>query len=99
MRLPASVVNGRLAVWNGGTWDSRFLAGINLGITIPGTQPGARAVTKSEVIRWFVLARQMGIDFIRIYDLWPDWFYQVGACVAPFSYFSKGKVFCCIIFC
>lgn len=78
LRISSSVQNGTLSVWRDSGWDSsKYRVGVNLGITLPGTQPGARAVNKTEAIRWFVYAKQLGVDVIRVYDLWPDWFYQV----------------------
>ncbi len=53
-----------------------FLPGVNLGSTLPGTQPGELAVTGEEYARWFSMMTSMGLHAVRVYTILPPVFYQ-----------------------
>ncbi|MBN1173755.1 MAG: hypothetical protein JXA67_16405 [Micromonosporaceae bacterium] len=52
-----------------------FLAGVNLGSTSPGHQPGELAITAEDYRRDFAAMRQLGIRVVRIYTIHPPAFY------------------------
>jgi hypothetical protein len=52
-----------------------FLAGVNLGATTPGHQPGELALGGAQYRRWFVQMGQLGIRAVRIYTIHPPAFY------------------------
>ena len=46
--------------------DVGFLAGVNLGATTPGHQPGELAITAADYRRWFAEMGELGIRAVRI---------------------------------
>jgi hypothetical protein len=56
--------------------DVGFLAGVNLGATTPGHQPGELAITAADYRRWFVEMGELGIRAVRIYTIHPPAFYD-----------------------
>ena len=57
-----------------GTRD--FIAGVNLGPTIPGRQPGEQAITREDFRRWFPQMADFGFRSLRVYTIMPPSFYQ-----------------------
>ena len=55
--------------------DVPFLAGVNLGATTPGHQPGELAITAAQYRRWFVEMGEVGFRSVRIYTIHPPAFY------------------------
>jgi hypothetical protein len=55
--------------------DVGFLAGVNLGATTPGHQPGELAITAADYRRWFGQMGELGIRAVRIYTIHPPAFY------------------------
>ncbi len=53
-----------------------FVAGVNLGSTIPGRQPGEQAIGREDFVRWFPQMADMGFRAIRVYTIMPPAFYQ-----------------------
>jgi hypothetical protein len=53
-----------------------FLAGVNLGATTPGHQPGELAITAADYRRWFAEMGELGIRAVRIYTIHPPAFYD-----------------------
>ena len=60
------------------TADGRrsFIAGVNLGSTIPGTQPGELAVSAADYRRWFPQMAALGLRAVRVYTILPPSFYK-----------------------
>jgi len=58
----------------GGVRD--FVAGVNLGPTIPGRQPGEQAISREDFRRWFPQMTDMGFRALRVYTIMPPAFYQ-----------------------
>ena len=58
----------------GGAVD--FVPGVNVGSTIPGTQPGELAVSGDEYARWFAQMSSMGLRAVRVYTILPPVFYE-----------------------
>ncbi len=56
--------------------EAPFVAGVNLGPTIPGYQPGEVAIRREDFRRWFPLMAELGNRAIRIYSIQPPSFYE-----------------------
>ncbi|WP_083258720.1 hypothetical protein [Cellulosilyticum sp. I15G10I2] len=58
-----------------GTWEKKFLKGVNIGAAKPGAFPGELAITKDEYLRWFKYISEMNAEVIRVYTtLKPDFY-------------------------
>jgi len=68
--------NGRLAVYDGTSWQPRFWNGINFGATKPGHYPGELATSKDDYLRWFPQMKQMNVNVVRVYTILPPDFYE-----------------------
>ena len=55
--------------------DREFIAGVNLGPTVPGRWPGEQAIPREVFRRWFPQMRDVGIRAIRVYTIMPPAFY------------------------
>ena len=53
-----------------------FLAGVNLGATTPGRQPGELAISASHYRRWLAEMGALGLRSVRIYTIHPPAFYD-----------------------
>jgi hypothetical protein len=53
-----------------------FVPGVNVGATLPGTQPGELAVSGSDYARWFPLMASLGLRAVRVYTILPPVFYE-----------------------
>lgn len=71
-----AISNEKFGIWNGEEYVSIFLRGINLGVSVPGTQPGQLAATTEDYRRWFDLIREAGYNSIRTYTLHYPRFYN-----------------------
>ena len=56
--------------------DRDFVAGVNLGATIPGYSPGELAVRREDYHRWFPQIAKLGLRSVRIYTILPPHFYE-----------------------
>ena len=56
--------------------DVGFLAGVNLGATTPGHQPGELAITATDYRRWFAEMGDLGVRAVRIYTIHPPALYD-----------------------
>ncbi|MBN1133046.1 MAG: cadherin-like domain-containing protein [Bacteroidales bacterium] len=74
--MPFRVVDDHLAIWNGRDYVPVFIKGINLGVSVPGTQPGELAATREDYRRWFGLIKNAGYNAIRLYTLHYPRFYE-----------------------
>lgn len=74
--VPFRAEGDYLAVWEDGTYHPIFLKGMNLGVGVPGTQPGELAITEDQYERWLVRMGEMGINALRIYTLHYPRFYE-----------------------
>ncbi len=58
-----------------GAFVPRFWAGVNIGSTIPGTQPGEVAATRPVYDRWLTGIGKLGANVVRVYTiLRPDFY-------------------------
>ncbi len=64
------------AIWNGREYIPIFIKGINMGVSVPGTQPGQLAATREDYRRWFDLIKEAGYNTIRLYTLHYPRFYE-----------------------
>lgn len=76
VEIPYSTDSCRLTIWNGKTYIPFFIKGINLGISVPGTQPGELAATREQYRRWFAEIKEAGFNCIRVYTLHYPHFYE-----------------------
>jgi hypothetical protein len=60
----------------GGLFVPKFWAGVNLGATIPGHDPGELAITRAEYARWLTEMGALGVRVIRVYTLQRPVFYD-----------------------
>jgi hypothetical protein len=59
-----------------GAGTRSFIAGVNLGPTIPGRQPGEQAIRREDFRRWFPQIAAMGFRSLRVYTIMPPHFYE-----------------------
>ncbi len=76
--IPFKAAEGRLQIYDGATstFTPLFVKGMNMGIAVPGTQPGDLAATEEDYDRWFSMLAEMGINTIRLYTLHYPRFYR-----------------------
>ena len=61
---------------NTGAGTRDFVAGVNIGPTIPGRQPGEQAIGREDFRRWLPQIADMGFRALRVYTIMPPHFYQ-----------------------
>lgn len=71
-----AIKGDQFAIWNGTGYIPVFIKGINLGVSVPGTQPGQLAATREDYRRWFHLIREAGYNTMRLYTLHYPRFYE-----------------------
>jgi len=71
-----TIKENHFSIWNGKEYIPVFIKGINLGVSVPGTQPGQLAATREDYRRWFSLIKEAGYNTIRIYTLHYPRFYE-----------------------
>jgi hypothetical protein len=71
-----AIKENSFSIWNGNKYIPVFIKGINMGVSVPGTQPGQLAATREDYRRWFRLIREAGYNTIRIYTLHYPRFYE-----------------------
>jgi hypothetical protein len=76
LRLPARVEVRFLEAATRNGFEPRFWAGVNLGSTIPGRQPGEVAATRQDYDRWLSGIDDLGARVIRIYTILRPSFYD-----------------------
>ena len=63
-------------VYENETWEKKFLKGVNIGATKPGTWPGELGITREEYLRWFGYISDMNVDVLRVYTTQTPDFYD-----------------------
>ncbi|MCP4314066.1 MAG: T9SS type A sorting domain-containing protein [Bacteroidetes bacterium] len=71
-----AIKDGQFAIWNGSAYVPVFIKGINMGISVPGTQPGQLAASSEDYRRWFALIKEAGYNTIRLYTMHYPRFYD-----------------------
>ena len=75
--LVARVTGDRFQILDAqGEWQDSFLAGVNIGLGIPGFFPGEYAIGQSTYFTWFTQIDRMGANVIRVYTPQAPGFYQ-----------------------
>ena len=74
--VPYGVVGDFLGELDGGKFQPLWIEGINLGVGVPGTQPGELAPTEEQYDAWFDAMSRHGFDTLRIYTLHYPRFYD-----------------------
>ncbi len=74
--VPFRAIDDYLAYWDGDAYQPFFMKGINLGVGVPGTQPGELAVTRDQYRRWMEQMGEMGVNTLRVYTLHFPRFYE-----------------------
>ena len=59
-----------------GEWQDSFLAGVNIGLGVPGSFPGEYAIGYATYFDWFVRIAAMGSNTIRVYTPQAPDFYR-----------------------
>jgi len=73
---PFSTTGDYLSVYNGTDYTPVFIKGINLGATVPGSEPGQLAISSEQYARWFRMMVNAGFNTVRIYTLHYPRFYE-----------------------
>ena len=77
LRMPAAVRGSSLALAEGhGRFSARFWPGVNLGATVPGTQPGEVAPSRADYARWLSGMGVLGARVVRVYTILRPGFYD-----------------------
>jgi hypothetical protein len=76
MMLPARVEGRAIAVATNDGFAPLFWAGVNLGSTVPGHQPGEVAATRADYDRWLPEMGDLGVRVVRIYTILRPAFYD-----------------------
>jgi hypothetical protein len=74
--VPFKAADGRIQVWDGSAFQPVFIKGMNMGVAVPGTQPGELAPTEEDYDRWFSMMADLGVNSIRLYTLHFPRFYK-----------------------
>lgn len=76
--LPFRAQSDYLEAWDAeaGAYVPYFMKGMNLGVGVPGTQPGELAVTRDQYRRWIERMHELGINTLRVYTLHYPRFYE-----------------------
>ena len=59
-----------------GKWQESFLAGVNIGLGVPGSFPGEYAIGYETYFEWFTQIAEMGSNTIRVYTPQTPGFYK-----------------------
>src|SRR5262249_54084874 len=76
LTLSAAVRGDRVAFATGHGFTGRFWPGVNLGATVPGTQPGELAATRADYARWLRGMGALGARVVRVYTILRPAFYD-----------------------
>jgi hypothetical protein len=76
LTLSAAVQGASVALATGKGFAPRFWPGVNLGATVPGTQPGEVAATRAEYDRWLRGMGAPGTRVVRVYTILRPAFYD-----------------------
>jgi hypothetical protein len=71
--VPAHVDGARIVAGSGG---AHFWPGVNLGSTVPGSEPGEVAATRADYDRWLAGMGDLGVKVVRIYTILRPSFYD-----------------------
>lgn len=67
--MPFAARGRRLAAYDGHDYKPLFLAGVNLGVGLPGLNAGDLGATEAQYAQWFARMGEMGLNCVRLYTL------------------------------
>jgi hypothetical protein len=76
LQMATRVVGEKVQVHVNGRFVDLFWAGVNLGSSVPGEDPGSVAATRPDYDRWFAEMTAMNVSVVRIYTLLSPAFYD-----------------------
>lgn len=76
LQMPAKVIGDEVRPYVNGRYVPIFWAGVNLGSSVPGQEPGATAATRPDYDRWFAEMGELGVSVVRIYTILSPSFYD-----------------------
>ena len=76
LTMPAKVIGDQIQPYVDGQFRPIFWAGVNLGSSVPGQEPGATAATRIDYDRWLPEMAELGVTVIRIYTILGPEFYD-----------------------
>ena len=76
LTLPAKVVGDQIRPAIDGRFAPIFWAGVNLGSSVPGQEPGALAATRRDYDRWLAEMAELGVTVARVYTILEPGFYD-----------------------
>jgi peptidoglycan/xylan/chitin deacetylase (PgdA/CDA1 family) len=74
--IPFVLKDGFFHKNNGESTEKMFIAGVNLGIGVPGTMAGHLAAQKEDYLRWFAQMTELGFNTLRTYTIHYPRFYE-----------------------
>ena len=76
VNLPFIADGEFLKVFRNGSYEPIFLKGVNLGVAVPGTQPGELAASREQYAHWLQEIADADLNYIRTYTLHYPRFYE-----------------------
>src|SRR6056297_46906 len=74
--MPFKAEGEFIKICRNGEYEPVFLKGVNLGVAVPGTQPGQMAATREQYASWIRDMAQNGLNYVRTYTLHYPRFYE-----------------------
>jgi hypothetical protein len=74
--MAVKVIGEQVMPYVDGKFTPMFWAGVNLGSSVPGQEPGATAATRPDYDRWFAQMAELGVSVVRVYTILPPAFYD-----------------------
>lgn len=74
--MPFKAEGEFMKIKRNGTYEPIFMKGVNLGVAVPGTQPGQMAASREQYIQWIALMAENGLNYVRTYTLHYPRFYE-----------------------
>jgi hypothetical protein len=74
--VPFKALDDYLGQFDGKSYAPVFLRGVNLGVALPGSNPGDLPATRDDYDRWLDHIREIGMNCIRVYSLHSPRFYE-----------------------
>ncbi len=75
-KVPFACQKDYFGIWDGKKYKKIFIKGVNLGVALPGTQPGELSATREHYARWIARIAELGFNCIRVYTLHYPRFYE-----------------------
>lgn len=77
IKMNSKVLGKKISFWNGTLFNPQFLAGVDIGVSLPSKSPGdLQTITYDQWFRLLQLSLDLGVNTIRVYTLLPPQFYE-----------------------